>query len=89
MRETVSLFRNGDKMCITKAQDGLKVGDTRNIKFGILNGSQKKQTALHFNFIIYNKIVNNNFYFFAIFACFKPFLSSMQFGFSNFIKTDR
>lgn len=41
MRETVSLFRNGDKMCITKAQGGLKVGDTRNIKVGILNGSQK------------------------------------------------
>lgn len=43
MRETVSLFRNGDKMCITKAQGGLKVGDTRNIKVGILNGSQKNR----------------------------------------------
>lgn len=70
MRETVSLFRNGDKMCITKAQGGLKVGDTRNIKVGILNGSQK-QTALHFSFIIYNKIVNNNFYF----LIFSPVLS--------------
>ncbi len=30
-------------MCITKAQGGLKVGDTRNIKVGILNGSQKNR----------------------------------------------
>lgn len=43
MRKTVSLFRNGDKKCITKAQGGLKVGDTRNIKVGILNGSQKNR----------------------------------------------
>ena len=84
MRKTVSLFRNGDKKCITKAQGGLKVGDTRNIKVGILNGSQKTdRLAFH------NKIINNNFYFFAIFACFKPFLSSMRFNASNFIKTDR